>query len=172
MIKYFFLVASILFVLLLNPFLARADFNIVVLPPTVTISANPTTITYPASSIITWNSQNASSCWGSSAWAGTMAPSGSVSVSPTQTTVYTINCVNTNGQQSSVSVVVTVDKPQPQPITINPTPNPQILPSVIVCSRARRSPKPGGLKMWSARAARAIAVIGRPARPIAKTSPI
>lgn len=103
-----------------------------ILPPVVTINANPTTITYPGSSIITWNSQNASSCWGSSAWAGTMAPSGSVSVSPMQTADYTINCVNINGQQSSAGVVITVDKLQPQPIITNLNPNPQILPSVTV----------------------------------------
>jgi len=113
------------------PFFANAYST--VLPPLVTISANPTTITYPGSSIITWNSQNASSCWGSSAWTGTMAPSGTVSVNPSQTATYTIHCVNVNGAQSSASAVITVNQTQPQPQSvINPNPNPQILPSVYV----------------------------------------
>jgi hypothetical protein len=60
-------------------------------PPTVTLSVNPTTITVGQSATLTWSATNASSCTGTNfTGSGT---SGSTSVSPTVTTMYSITCV-------------------------------------------------------------------------------
>lgn len=61
--------------------------------PTVGLTARPSVIQPGQSSILYWNSQNAVTC----SFAGGLT-SGSMSVSPTHTTTYNINC--TNGTQS------------------------------------------------------------------------
>jgi hypothetical protein len=79
--------------------------------PTVTISANPTSITSGGSSTLTWSSTNATSCTasgGSTGWSGTKATSGTQSFSPTSTTTYSIVCSGTGGSSSTQSATVTV----------------------------------------------------------------
>lgn len=60
------------------------------------LAANPTSITSGQSSTLTWSSTNASSCVGSqdigSGFSTGGATSGTASVSPTQTTTYTVTC--------------------------------------------------------------------------------
>lgn len=73
-------------------------------PPTVSVSASPTTINAGQSSTITWSSSNASSC----TYDGLSWPvSGSQSVSPTATKTYTLSCSNAGGTTSR-SVTITV----------------------------------------------------------------
>jgi len=74
--------------------------------PTVTISANPTSITAGQSATITWGSTNASSCTGSGFSTGGTT-SGSVSVSPSTTTTYSVSCSGPGGSSSN-STLVTV----------------------------------------------------------------
>lgn len=79
-------------------------------PPTVTLSASPTTVTAGAVSTLTWTSTNASSCVGSG---GTFtgpqsAGSGSLGVSVAATTMYTLTCTGTGGSATqSVTVTTT-----------------------------------------------------------------
>jgi len=87
--------------------------------PTVTISANPPTINNGSSSTLTWSSTNTTSCTASGAWTGTQATSGSLVVSPTTTSTYTLSCTGTGGS-SNGSVTVTVNggtTPPPPPKT-------------------------------------------------------
>jgi hypothetical protein len=75
---------------------------------TVSLSANPTTITSGQSSILTWSSTGATSCTGTDFSTGFGSPkSGSTAVSPTQTTTYTVACTNgTNSASASATVTV------------------------------------------------------------------
>ncbi|HEV2601590.1 MAG TPA: hypothetical protein VGT41_04785, partial [Candidatus Babeliales bacterium] len=93
-------------------------------PPTVSISANPSTVNSGDSSILTWHPNNADSCTASDGWSGpvsTVDPT-SQSVGPlTVATRYTITCKNTAGSASN-SVVVNVNPcPVPPQNPVNPT---------------------------------------------------
>ena len=93
--------------------------------PTATISANPTSIISGNSSTVSWSSSNATSCSGTNFSTGN-AISGSVSVSPTVNTTYSVNCA---GASSSVLVSVTQPAPTPTP-SPTPTPTPVVAPIV------------------------------------------
>jgi hypothetical protein len=93
------------------------------LPPTIAITAAPTTITAGQSSILTWSSTNATSCVASGAWSGTQATSGTQSVSPTATgtSTYTLTC-NGSGGSIDASATLTVNAAAPTvTLAINPT---------------------------------------------------
>ncbi|MGH9436703.1 MAG: peptidoglycan-binding protein [Terriglobia bacterium] len=68
---------------------------------TATLTANPTSITSGGSSTLAWSSTNATSCTGTGFTAS--GTSGSVSVSPTETTTYAVNC---SGATASSMVTV------------------------------------------------------------------
>jgi hypothetical protein len=87
-------------------------------PPTVSISASPTTITSRASSILTWSSTNATSCSASGAWSGSKAISGSQSFSPVTTSIYTLSCIGSGGTNQASATVTVI---QPGDITIGET---------------------------------------------------
>ncbi|MFA6353632.1 MAG: hypothetical protein WCW93_01730 [Candidatus Paceibacterota bacterium] len=91
---------------------ATVSVNQTTQTPTVTLYANPSSIQNGNSSILTWNSTNASYCSGS--WNGGSATSGSSSVYPTYTNNYTITCYGTNGQQASAAATVYVNQYQQQ----------------------------------------------------------
>ena len=57
-------------------------------PPTVNLSANPTTITSGGSSTLTWSSTNATSCTGSGSWSGSKSTSGATRLSYQQLNLY------------------------------------------------------------------------------------
>ena len=61
--------------------------------PTVAISANPTSISSGKISTVTWSSSNALACTAGGGWTGTKATSGTLAVSPTGTTTYTLTCI-------------------------------------------------------------------------------
>lgn len=73
--------------------------------PTVSLAANPATITLGQSSTLSWSSTNATSCTASGAWTGTKAVSGSQSVSPTTASTYTLTCTGTGGNTSQSSTI-------------------------------------------------------------------
>jgi PKD repeat protein len=80
--------------------------------PTVSISANPTTITLGESTTLTWSSTNVTSCTASGDWTGTEATSGSQSITPTTVGIktYALTCTRVGGS-SSDTVTVTVNAP-------------------------------------------------------------
>ncbi len=87
---------------------------IVVVPnPTVTISANPSNINSNRSSLITWNSLNATSCvasGGTNGWAGNKSLNSDWNTGPLRAnTTYNITCYNSEGTQVNRSVTITVN---------------------------------------------------------------
>jgi len=77
--------------------------------PTVTLTADPTSITSGGSSTLTWSSTYATACVASVGWSGAKPLSDSGSVSPTITTAYTLTCSNTTGSgESSVEITVSI----------------------------------------------------------------
>lgn len=75
--------------------------------PTVTFSANPSTINAGQSSRLTWSSTNATGCTASGGWSGARTTSGSQDVTPANTTTYTLTCIGPGGN-ASASTTVTV----------------------------------------------------------------
>src|SRR5580765_8898054 len=78
-------------------------------PPTVSLTANPTSVLSGAASTLSWSSTNATSCSASGGWSGTKATSGSQSTGPLSTSSsYTLTCTGAGGSASaSASVAVT-----------------------------------------------------------------
>jgi hypothetical protein len=92
-------------------------------PPTVNISANPTSINSGQSSTISWSSTNATSCTASGGWSGTLPVSGSQSVSPLANSVYAITCTNGGGSVTSSANVSIVGATSPPTISIFANPS-------------------------------------------------
>ena len=72
--------------------LAAVNSGGAIAPPTVAFSASPTSMTSGKISIVTWSSTNATSCTAAGGWTGTKPTSGTLAVSPTSTTTYTLTC--------------------------------------------------------------------------------
>jgi len=85
--------------------------SVSIAPPTVTLSASPTSIAPGASSDLTWSTTNATSCTASNGWTGTKGISGTQSVSPGVTTTYTLDCVGVGGSANGVRSVAVVPVP-------------------------------------------------------------
>ncbi|HTU66394.1 MAG TPA: hypothetical protein VMF52_10620 [Steroidobacteraceae bacterium] len=96
-----------------------------VVVPTVTISANPTSVTPGGSSMITWSSTNAATCTASGGWTGSKAANGSgTSGALSAETLFSLTCTGENGQTGYGAVTVGVSDTAPMPIvtlTANPT---------------------------------------------------
>jgi hypothetical protein len=102
---------------------ASATITVIYPQPTVSISANPETIQIGGSSTITWSSTNAVSCT-IEPGIGTVDKNGSIIVSPTATTTYTITATGPGGiTTDNVTVIVTYPTPivtiSADPETIN-----------------------------------------------------
>ncbi|MBW2078208.1 MAG: FG-GAP repeat protein [Deltaproteobacteria bacterium] len=78
--------------------------------PTVTISAAPGTITVGESSILTWSSTNADTCT-IEPDIGPVDPSGSTTVSPTETTIYTITATGPGGTATASASITVIYPP-------------------------------------------------------------
>lgn len=78
---------------------------------TATLSASPTAITSGNSVTLTWSSMNSTSCSGTNFTAS--GTSGSITVTPAQTTTYAITCTG-NGGSASQAATVTVSIPDTQ----------------------------------------------------------
>ena len=75
--------------------------------PTVTLSASPTSVASGGSSTLTWSSTDATSCTASGGWTGAKDISGTLAVTVSATTIYTLACTGTGGTTTQ-SVTVTV----------------------------------------------------------------
>jgi hypothetical protein len=76
--------------------------------PTVTLTANPTSVVVGATTKLTWSSTNATSCSASGGWSGALGASGSqASGTLTTDTTFALNCAGPGGTVSrSVAVAV------------------------------------------------------------------
>src|SRR5258707_5364864 len=61
---------------------------------TVSVSVKPTTITLGQAAVVTWTSNAGTSCTASGAWSGSLAATGTQTVTPTAagTETFTLNC--------------------------------------------------------------------------------
>jgi sugar lactone lactonase YvrE len=76
-------------------------------PPTVTFTTSATRIDPGASATLTWSTTNADSCTASDGWSGSLAPSGSTTITPAGTETYTLSCTGPGGTTArAVSVTV------------------------------------------------------------------
>ena len=88
---------------------------------TLSISANPASVTSGASSTLTWTSTEATSCAASGAWSGVKATSGSQSViAPNGLNSYALNCSGPSGSASN-SVVIGAGTTPPALYALNVT---------------------------------------------------
>lgn len=77
--------------------------------PTVTLTANPTTVRSGNAATLSWSASNATQCTASGGWSGTKATSGSQSTGSLVTNnSYTLTCSGAGGSTSR-SVTVTVE---------------------------------------------------------------
>jgi hypothetical protein len=82
--------------------------------PTAKLTSNPTSVTSGQNSTLTWSSTNATSCTGTGFSTGN-AVSGSVGVSPTASTTYTVSCAN-GGTRATANTTVKVTAPPSTPV--------------------------------------------------------
>ncbi len=96
--------------------------------PTVSLSANPASVTLGASSTLTWSSTNATSCTASGAWSGTEATSGTAKETPSAagTATYTLGCTGQGGS-GQASATVSVNAPAAPTVTISVKPTSVVL---------------------------------------------
>ena len=96
--------------------------------PTVSLTANPTTVDMNGFSTLTWSSTDASACSAGGAWSGTKATSGSEAVGAlTTTSRFTLVC-NGAGGSAEQSVMVSVNAPPPLPApTVSLAANPAMI---------------------------------------------
>ncbi len=94
---------------------------IVVNKPVVNFSASPSSILSGQSAVLIWTTQDATSCTTNS-WSSSQATKGNVTVSPTQTTDYTLTCSNSAGTTSVVRTIVVTPTPTPVPPISLPIP--------------------------------------------------
>ncbi len=90
--------------------------------PTVDITVYPSTIYRGQTAMLSWSSQNAYNCQGSSTnniWTGYKSNSGSEQTSPSYTTTYTITCQGNNGGTVSDWVTLNVNDSTSQTLTLN-----------------------------------------------------
>jgi hypothetical protein len=95
--------------------------------PSITLSANPSSIDYNTSTTLSWTTSNATTCTAGGGWSGAITPnvSGSQTTSNlTANTTYSISCTNSAGSNAK-SVLVTVGTaPTPEPPTVSITSSP------------------------------------------------
>ncbi len=86
-------------------------------PAAPKLTSTASSIVLGASMTLTWSSVSATSCTASGAWSGTMATSGTQTVTPTAagTDTYTLTCSNAGGASSPSSVTLTVTSAAPPP---------------------------------------------------------
>ena len=89
--------------------------TVVTLPPSPTVILNSSSASsYQGDSVtLTWSSMNATSCTASGGWAGTLATSGTQSVSVTALGVnnYSISCANSNDKATTSASISSTVKP-------------------------------------------------------------
>ncbi len=90
--------------------------------PTVTIAANPVSVTAGSNSTLSWSSTNATSCSASGGWSGTKNLSGSQSTGALTTTgTYSLTCTGAGGSASQ-SATVTVTLATAPTVTVSASP--------------------------------------------------
>ena len=83
-------------------------------PPSVTLTADPSTVVSGTNTTLTWSSTNATTCTASGGWSGSKATSGSESVGPiTAQTDYVLSCQSPGSLVSVSTLTVHVNSSEP-----------------------------------------------------------
>lgn len=88
----------------------------------VTLTASPSTINPGGSATLTWSAPGATSCTASGGWSGARAASGSQSVAPSGTTIYTLTCTGPSGVGSDSETVTVTGGTEPPLVLIDALP--------------------------------------------------
>lgn len=96
-------------------------------PPAVSLTAVPDTIDLGQTTVLSWNATDATECVASGAWSGGRSTSGSETLSPKETSLYTITC-NGDGGSASAGAAVTVNPPAAPEPSVSLTANPSSVP--------------------------------------------
>lgn len=92
-------------------------------PPSITLSASPTSVAAQGTSVLTWSVTGATSCTASGGWTGTKATSGSETTTAlTATQTYTLTCGGTGGQTSRAATVTVTDPAASPTVTFAASP--------------------------------------------------
>ncbi len=90
--------------------------------PTASLSASPTTVAEGGSTTLTWQTTNATTV--SISGLGAVQPSGSQSVTPADSTTYTLTATGAGGTQTAAATVAVTAPPAPPPPPPTPPPTP------------------------------------------------
>ncbi len=83
-----------------------ATVTVAAAPPSVSLTANPTSIASGSTAMLTWSSTNATACTASGGWSGALGPDGSRSTAAlTAATTYTISCSGSAGSATQSATV-------------------------------------------------------------------
>lgn len=102
--------------------------------PTMSLSADPTTVQSGGSSVLTWGSTGASGCYGAAGWPSSdeLAPSGYINTGPlTATASYSLTCSG-DGGTATASVTITVQAADCTSNCGNPPPPTCTPPDVLI----------------------------------------
>jgi len=92
--------------------------------PVITLTANPATINSGNSVILNWSTTNATSCTASGGWSGSQPTAGSFTVTPFNTTIYTLTCAGSGGTATENRTIIVNSTTSSAPtlsLTVNPT---------------------------------------------------
>lgn len=92
-------------------------------PPTISLSASPTTVTMNGLTTINWSSKRARECTASGDWSGSKATSGSQTISALKTdSTFNLSCSGVGGSVNE-SVSITVEVSSTPSITLSASPS-------------------------------------------------
>jgi lysophospholipase L1-like esterase len=90
-------------------------------PPTVTLTATPTAVASGSTTLLAWDSSNATTCTAAGGWAGAKATNGSAaSAALNNDTTFSLSCTGAGGTTSQ-SVSVTIIPPPTVTLAANPS---------------------------------------------------
>jgi len=99
------------------------------IPPTISLSASPLTVTSGGSTTLTWNVNNATTCLASNGWKGNKSATGGSQIitNITAPKTFGLNCTGTGGATSN-SIIVLVNQ-QAAEVDTTPTPTTPVTPA-------------------------------------------
>ena len=94
-------------------------------PPTISLSASPTTVTMNGSTTINWSSKRASDCAASGDWSGSKATSGSQTIGSLKAdSTFTLSCSGLGGSiNESISITVAAEATPTPSVTLSASPS-------------------------------------------------
>jgi len=99
---------------------STTDSTIIIFPPAVNFSVNPSSITLGSSATLSWSSTSVTSCTAGGAWSQAIATSGTQTVTPTAASLsipgfltYTLACQTSAGVTVTDNAALTVTYPAP-----------------------------------------------------------